>query len=275
MLLVATDLDGTLLNKDKRIPTNTAQVLSQLQSQGKQVILATGRHFIDARVIAQRAGLSAHFVASNGAQVYDKHGHRVHETYLASSLVEQIIQCASSFENVNINIYHKDCWFVTRETKWLKKFKHQINIPYRLMNLQSPPTEQVLKVYFTSTGEDLQVLNSLEETLNQEFQGRLNICFSSPQCLEVMASNVSKLTGLQLLADSLGLNVADCIAFGDGMNDIEMLSGVGLGVVMSTASPRVKSLLPHAHEIGTSGEEAVAKFLQSYLSGTALEVSND
>ncbi|MGL4920656.1 MAG: HAD hydrolase family protein, partial [Plesiomonas shigelloides] len=59
-----------------------------------------------------------------------------------------------------------------------------------------------------------------------------------------------------------GMTLADCIAFGDGMNDLEMLSMVGKGCVMQNAHQRLKDALPDAEVIGDNADEAVAHYLR-------------
>ena len=62
-----------------------------------------------------------------------------------------------------------------------------------------------------------------------------------------------------------GYALSDCIAFGDGMNDVEMLSAAGKGLVMATAHDRVKAALPDHEVIGSHAEEAVARYLEKHL----------
>ncbi|MGU0161929.1 HAD-IIB family hydrolase [Escherichia coli] len=64
--------------------------------------------------------------------------------------------------------------------------------------------------------------------------------FSTLTCLEVMAGSVSKGHALEAVAKKLGYSLKDCIAFGDGMNDAEMLSMAGKGWIMGSAHQRLK-----------------------------------
>ncbi|GAM71530.1 cof protein [Vibrio sp. JCM 19236] len=81
--LIASDLDGTLLRSDKRISQYSANVLDKALSQGKQVVLATGRHFLDVKSKAQVAGVSTHLISANGAQVHLASGELLFERFVS------------------------------------------------------------------------------------------------------------------------------------------------------------------------------------------------
>ena len=125
---------------------------------------------------------------------------------------------------------------------------------------------------------DFSVIDSLQVTntnvafaagetsvFNAEFTDRANIAFSTPHCLEIMDSKVSKGHALQAIAEMAGYTVKDCIAFGDGMNDFEMLSMAGKGLVMGTAHHKVKSALPNIEVIGNCDDQAVAHYIAKHL----------
>ncbi|GAM71529.1 cof protein [Vibrio sp. JCM 19236] len=180
-------------------------------------------------------------------------------------MIEPLVKAARDLPMVNINFYNKNKWFISRETDWVKNNRSQIPLEYEVMNLIEPPTEEILKVYFTALegGEDC--LLELEQTLLSRFGDKLSICFSSPQCLEVMDLGINKLSGLKILSKALGIDLNHCTAFGDGMNDIEMLSGVGKGLFMGMTAPRPRQVLPKIEVIGDADDDAVAHYIEEHL----------
>ena len=80
-----------------------------------------------------------------------------------------------------------------------------------------------------------------------------------------MAAEVSKGHALEAVAKSLDLNLENCIAFGDGMNDAEMLEMAGKGLVMGTSHHKVKEALPNNEVIGSNEDDAVAHYLHDNL----------
>ncbi|EBQ6113434.1 HAD-IIB family hydrolase, partial [Salmonella enterica subsp. enterica serovar Enteritidis] len=120
--------------------------------------------------------------------------------------------------------------------------------------------DQVCKVYFTC--DDHEKLVALEAKIRVRFGNKVNVSFSLRSCLEVMAGGVSKGEALQQVAESLGYRLNDCIAFGDGMNDREMLEMAGKGCIMAGAHQRLKDILPEMEVIGSNADDAVAHYLR-------------
>jgi hydroxymethylpyrimidine pyrophosphatase-like HAD family hydrolase len=90
----------------------------------------------------------------------------------------------------------------------------------------------------------------------------VNVSFSTVTCLEVMAGGVSKGHALEAVAKMLGYSLKECIAFGDGMNDAEMLSMAGKGCIMANAHQRLKDLHPELEVIGSNVDDAVPHYLR-------------
>jgi len=121
------------------------------------------------------------------------------------------------------------------------------------------PTDGICKVYFTSN--DYYRLLTLEKILKERWKDRINVSFSLTTCLEVMAKDISKGYALNQVVKLLGYNLKDCISFGDGMNDKEMLEMTGKGCIMSNAHQRLKNKLPLLEIIGSNEDEAVPHYL--------------
>jgi hydroxymethylpyrimidine pyrophosphatase-like HAD family hydrolase len=82
-----------------------------------------------------------------------------------------------------------------------------------------------------------------------------------------MAGGVSKGHALEAVSHALGYSLKNCIAFGDGMNDAEMLSMAGKGCIMANAHQRLKQLHPELEVIGTNADNAVPKYLRKLYLG--------
>ncbi len=102
----------------------------------------------------------------------------------------------------------------------------------------------------------------MEDAINARWGDRVNVSFSFPTCLEVMAGGVSKGHALEEVAKIIGYTLQECIAFGDGMNDLEMLSMAGKGCIMRDAHQRLKDMLPELEVIGSNVDNAVPHYLR-------------
>lgn len=103
---------------------------------------------------------------------------------------------------------------------------------------------------------------ALQQRIEERWQERVNVTFSLRNCLEIMAGGVSKGRALKQVAELEGYQLSDCIAFGDGMNDREMLEMAGKGCIMENAHQMLKDILPHMEVIGSNRDDAVADYLQ-------------
>ena len=91
----------------------------------------------------------------------------------------------------------------------------------------------------------------------------LLVSYSNPNYLEISCNTISKFHGLEFYAKSMGIPVEEVIAFGDGENDMPMLSGVGLGVAMGNAKEHVKKVAKDV--AGNNFEQGVANYLSDLL----------
>ncbi len=236
--IVASDLDGTLLTPDHKIAPYTKEVLNQLHLQDKDFIFATGRHHIDVAGMREQLGIPAYMITSNGARVHNCKGDVVFQQDVRPEVVGGLIAMAKQDPELKIHIYRNDDWLLSAEDESLKDFHETFN--YQLFDVDNPPLKGIAKVFFIRDDHDHDKLVEWEKRFNDTFGEQANIAFSTPWCLEVMDANVSKGHALEAVAKEKGYELKDCLAFGDGMNDVEMLDMAGKGLIMDTAHEKVK-----------------------------------
>jgi Cof subfamily protein (haloacid dehalogenase superfamily) len=260
---VASDLDGTLLTSDHKIPDFTQKVLTKLHRQGTNFIFATGRHHIDVAYMGEQLGIPAFMITSNGACVHDCQNEMVFEKHIDTNVSAKIIDMVKNDNEININIYRNDGWLRSKETA-TEGFNYS-GFSYKIFDVNNPPVKDIYKIYLTRDDNNHQKLAAWETKLKAKFAHKTNIAFSSPYCLEIMDVGVSKGYALDVIAKMKGYQLKDCIAFGDGMNDFEMLSMAGKGVVMGAAHFKVKLALPDHEVIGDCDDQAVAHYIVKHL----------
>ncbi|CAM3097763.1 Cof-type HAD-IIB family hydrolase [Vibrio mytili] len=261
--IVASDLDGTLLAPDHRLSAYSKMTLRTLHEMGYTFVFATGRHHVDVASIRREVGIPAYMITSNGARVHDQDDQLMYSENVPQELVQSVIDTIKHDPELLIHIYQNDDWLLNRPDEALRDFHEEFT--YKLFNPDQAPTDGIAKIFFTHEGKDHERLVVLENKLRKQFGDKLNIAFSTPWCLEVMNGEVSKGHALQAVAETLGLTLDNCLAFGDGMNDVEMLSMAGKGLVMGTAHEKVMQALPHNDVIGSNADDAVARYLQKHL----------
>jgi len=258
--VVASDLDGTLLAPDHTLKPYTKETLQLLTARGINFVFATGRHHVDVSQIRDNLGISAYMITSNGARVHNPDGELIFAHDVDTDIAADLFGLVHDDPEILTNVYRRDDWYMNRSQLDQQNFFCESDFSYQLYEPSQLPTDGICKVYFTS--DNHQRLMALEDTLNARWGDRVNVCFSLPVCLEVMAGGVSKGHALDQVAKTLGYSLLDAISFGDGMNDKEMLTMAGKGCIMSNSHQRLKDLLPELEVIGTNADEAVARRLR-------------
>ncbi|EGA63645.1 Cof-type HAD-IIB family hydrolase [Vibrio brasiliensis] len=263
--IVASDLDGTLLAPNHQLSDFSKQTLKALHEKGFTFIFATGRHHVDVAGIREIAGIPAYMITSNGARVHDQNDELMYSKNVPEELVQAVIDEIRQDQDIFIHMYQNEDWLLDRDDEMLAKFHSESGFSYKRFEAHAAPCDGIAKIFFTHPSQDHDHLVTFEHKLRDKFGDKLNIAFSTPWCLEVMAAEVSKGHALEAVAKSLNLTLENCIAFGDGMNDAEMLEMAGKGLVMETAHHKVKEALPNNEVIGSNADDAVAHYLQDHL----------
>ncbi len=259
--LIACDLDGTLLSAEHQIPEFSQDVIRQLAASGRHFVFATGRHFVDVCHLQQQLAVPCWMISANGAMVHDDQGQLVYQQAIESEVLAQVL-ALPSMQQVSVNLYQPDAWLTNTPAVIAYSMAKTSGFYAQRFDLTQPPLEQIIKVFFLGDSEDLQLL---EQELLTKFPDQLHLSFSMNDCLELMAPGVSKGHALEMVVRAEQLSLAQCMAFGDGMNDLEILSRVGKGLLMGNAHPRLKQALPQLEVIGRFDEQAVAHYLQQHL----------
>lgn len=263
--VVASDLDGTLLSPDHRLTPYAKKTLQLLTAQGIDFVFATGRHYVDVGQIRDNLAIRSYMITSNGARVHNSEGQLILAHNLRPDIARDLFTIAYHDPLIFTNVYREDEWYINRSRPQEMDFFKEAIFHYKLFNADELDPQNVSKVFFIS--EDHQHLLALEQKINARWGEQVNVSFSTLACLEVMSGGVSKGHALQEVAKILGYDLQDCIAFGDGMNDAEMLSMAGKGCIMAGAHQRLKDQHPTLEVIGSNADDAVPHYLRNLYLG--------
>ena len=258
--IVASDMDGTLLGTDHKLSGYTKETLQLLTQKGINFIFATGRHHIDIAQVRDSLGIKAAMITSNGARVHDANNQLIFSHDLSSDIAYDLYHIVYDRSDIETHVYKNDNWFTNRDCYDADEFFQESVFNYKLFNADDLSADGVCKIFFTSEKHEL--LTPIEDAINARWGDRVNVSFSTLTCLEVMAGGVSKGHALEAVSSLLGHGLKDCIAFGDGMNDVEMLNMAAKGCIMLNAHQRLKDTLPNLEVIGSNKDDAVAHYLR-------------
>lgn len=256
--LIVSDLDGTLLGADHDLAELTVATLRELAAQGHQVALASGRHHLDMLPFRDRLGIDAHIISSNGAWTLGPQGQRLRSHYLATELAQALIRLPRAAE-VRLNLYRDDAWLIDEAAPGLLDLHDATGFEYRVEAVESMLPEGIGKALYIGAPHQLA---EIEEAARQLAADQLHITYSMVNSLEIMAGGVNKGSAVQALLDDLQIPATRCLAFGDNLNDLEMLAMAGEAHVMANAHPDLGPQLAGARVIGHHAEAAVARHLR-------------
>lgn len=258
--MIVSDLDGTLLDAEHKVDAFTAATFQALAAQGVHITIATGRHFLDVKGIRESLGVAAHLITSNGARVHDPDNNEIFAENLEPVLARALMQAEFSVGTL-LSAYVDEGWLVERECPELVGVYYKdSDFTYQVVKLNAHAGEGIAKILYIA---DHATLTAIEAKIIARFGDEVYITFSADDCLEVMAPTVSKGHALTEVLGRLRIDAEHCYAFGDGQNDIQMLSVAGNPFVMSNASPKLKAAHPHAPVIGSNNQHGVAEQLRT------------
>lgn len=258
---VISDLDGTLLNSEHKISDYTKEVIKKIIGQGVKFIIATGRHHIDALCFKNQLGADSYLVSANGSKVHDNDNREIITHNIPKDLTEKLLNIKTSKEIIR-GVYLGDNWYTEELKDEFAEYHVESGFKPQLMDFEKLKGQEISKIFYIS--DNVLLLEELEKKLkaNKEFSERLDITASLDNCLEVMVKEATKGNAVREILEKEGILPEEAIAFGDGLNDKEMLQLVGKGVIMGNASDKLKAFLPDYEVIGTSSEDAEGHYLE-------------
>lgn len=257
--IIVCDLDGTLLDNKHSISDFTRSEIKRVSGLGIKVILATGRHYIDVKGVAKELNLDTCIIGSNGTRAYSGEG----EMLIKHNLNPEVIKTMMSYDlpsEVHLNIYQGKEWLVLEDHQELLDFHKHSGFVYRkISGIEDLNINEVNKFYLYSHNEEL--LKEVESDLKVILEKNADVFFSYHSVIEVMPKGISKGLALEEMMLKNGIKASEIMAFGDGLNDLEMLKWVGKGLIMKNANKELIEKLPDLEIIGNNDDDGVAKYL--------------
>ena len=274
--LITFDLDGTLLDDDKHLPPENLAALQAAHAQGIFLVPATGRILKALPEELLAPGLFRYFIFANGALVYDLQEQQA--LYRARIEPELAVRLCTYMDTLPVlyDCYRGDCGYMTQ---WMydrapEFFETEPHILKLIKSLRRPVPELKQKIL-----EDRLPLEKLQMFFRPEHMDErarqlelvpqlfpeLIASSSLRNNIEINSARAGKGNALRALCGKLGLDALESVAFGDGLNDADMLRAAGRGCAMQNAVPAVKEAADVIVE--TNNEAGVGKEIFRLLRG--------
>jgi Cof subfamily protein (haloacid dehalogenase superfamily) len=258
--VIATDIDGTLLDSNHRLsPRNEAAIRAAME-RGLQVIFATGKTRASTLDLTTTLGLKTPGVYVQGLVLYNSDDQIVHQRLMDDEVVQEICDfidgtdyTGMAYSGMTIYASH-DGPYIDRMTRYHEPRPTVIASLHSLVG-----TTPINKVQFFDTPERIMEIKRQVEPM---LHGRAVLTMPAFEIVEILPLGASKGAGLKFLMEHMGLDPATLLALGDGENDIEMLQMAKVGVAMGNAMPKLKAAADHITR--SNDEDGVAEAIERF-----------
>lgn len=233
--LIATDIDGTLVNDEKLLPPDFTDVINLLCDKGISFAVSSGRSY---SALVEQFGFIADkisFICDNGANIIDK-GKVISRSVIPQDAVLRIIKVCADNGLTPLLCGKSGTYYSSKSLEYAQEVARYYNNTVYLENL-SECSDSIFKVAIY--GENGIEHNGLPE-LTREFKDVLTVCLSGYYWVDVMNPGINKGRGIHILQNKLGVSYDETMAFGDYLNDIEMLENAYYSYAMENAHPLAK-----------------------------------
>ena len=237
------DIDGTtVITSEGLVRQSAAEALRRLREAGVKLCIATGRPPVHTRIVSEAMGGADYKVSCNGCIVVDRQGNIVYGAPLKPAVFEDIRKYASETGSGLAFHFNEQTYIYDNGERVVKHYsmvKEGAEV-YRFCPTQDRHLQEGEGQYPYNAlviVDDPEALMRYVETL-----GDMRYDQPWPGQFDVFCGGQSKASGIEEVLKAEGLTWEDAICFGDGSNDVEMLSKAGFGVCMGNGSDGAKAV---------------------------------
>ena len=274
--IIALDLDGTLLDSQKRLSDGNRAALEEAAAKGVLIVPTTGRFFGMMPQSIRDLPFVRYAITINGAQVYDREtGTAIVREEIPLDMALDIMRLLDGYD-VIYDCYRSNWGWMTESlqnkaedyatdahyVKMVREFRNPV--PELKAYLESTASEgdvQKVMLFARNTPGSEAVTKAITEAVRERFP-QIKATSSTWNNLELNIATAHKGNSLRRFAEHLGYALDNCMALGDGTNDLSMIEAAGLGVAMSNAHPLVIAAADHV--TASNDEDGVAKAIRDF-----------
>ncbi|HCP47593.1 MAG TPA: hypothetical protein DIU15_16245 [Deltaproteobacteria bacterium] len=258
--LLLFDLDATLLGPDRTVSPANAEALSAAMVAGIGVGFATGRVRRSVEPWIEQLRPNAPLILLNGGMVWEPRAGRVLDEHrLPPADARAALEVIGDL-GVHANLYLGEQVAIAVSSATSRRSEVKDGVPHSevgdLLGHLNERSDEPFKILCIDESGGIE---RLADRLRPVLKEGSVLVRSEPTYLEVLPPGVSKGAALPVVSRHLGVPPSDVVAFGDGLNDLELLQASGLGVAMGNAHPRVRDCADVV--IGANDSDAIATFL--------------
>lgn len=229
------DIDGTLVSfSTHEIPSSAIEAVKAAKAKGVKIFISTGRPkaFLTSNLDPIRPLVDG-YITNNGALV-EVGEEVVVNHHISADDVKKLLLDAHQHDYPMILMSRNDFAVFNRKPVVEKVFNVGLHIPVDVNMIE---VEDIVKQ------DIMQVTSFFNFQHEQIFMPKIKTCVAgrwSPEFVDITSVNADKGKGLASVANHLGIDIKETMAFGDGGNDVPIIQKAGIGVAMGNSMPGVQ-----------------------------------
>lgn len=259
--LLACDMDGTLLDNDRRISPRNRQAITDWVASGRLFCFASGRGIGTILPYCQEVGLTGPVVSSNGAYVTGNDGEDLHHFCLDGAVRDELVAFATD-NGLHTNVYVRGDIYFSQAGEWADLYTRRTGCTPTVCSLTEMGQLEPTKMLFVDEPDTIsRHLPGLRKAMEKH---GVSVVVSEPNYVEFLPPGITKGAGLQALCAKLAIERENVVAIGDWLNDLEMVEWAGLGVAVANAAPEVLAVAQRT--VASNIDDGVASLIVELLS---------
>ena len=259
--LVLSDVDGTLVTKQKVILDSTKEAVRRLADAGIMFAITSSRPPQGLMHLVEPLNITTPIAGFNGGLITDTKNNELHKTPLHSDSAEHAIDVLIERE-VDIWVFHGNDWLVTNpEGDYVAHEQHTIQYGPKVVEHFGPYVGGVTKIVGSSTKADH--LKETEEIMRAKLGTRASVSLSQAYYLDVTHEEANKGTAVMALSEMYKIDPSEIVSIGDMENDVRMFEKAGFSIAMGNANASVKARAKAV--TGTNEEGGWGQAMEKYV----------
>lgn len=226
------DIDGTLYDHDRNLPTSTKQAIFDLQENGHIVAIATGRAPFMFNDLLEKLRIDT-YISYNGQYVIYK-GEPIYKNALDNEAIVRLTEVAVKREHPVVYMSHEDMKANSLDHEQVSTGLHSLRIDY--FPHYNPGSQENNELY-----QSLLFCEDPEEKKYEQQFPEFDFVRWHPLVVDIVPVGGSKAIGIQRITEKLAIAPENIYAFGDGLNDVEMLKTIANSVAMGDGHEDAKN----------------------------------
>ena len=268
--IISLDLDGTLLDSDKKLSERNYQALEKAAEKGIEIVPTTGRFYGMLPKVVKDLPFVNYVITVNGASVYDvRQDRNIVEANIPLETALGIMRYLDRFDCIYDCYMDNGAWI--SRSQWERIEEFDLDVHYYKMWKEGRNRVDDLQTFLIEQGRAIQKTQCLLKDLSlkdvffkevPKLFPEINVTSSLPINVEFNDIRASKGEALKNLAEHLCCTSENVMSFGDGLNDLSMIKTAGMGIAMANSSPEVKEAADDI--VSDNDHDGVAEGIEKY-----------